>query len=350
MVKGEIGVMDLSFWRGKSVLVTGHTGFKGSWLVLMLSKLGARVSGVSDSIPTSPSLFMEGEIARHLINDWRIDIASKEISKVFSEQYDATFHLAAQPMVKQSYADPLETFRINTLGTANILEQLLRAERPSPVTIVVTTDKVYRNYEWEWGYRENDILGGYDPYSASKAAAELIVDSYRSSFYKKFKLGLASVRAGNVIGPGDYGSFRLIPDILRCRRNGDDLKLRFPNATRPWQFVLDPLFGYLMLAERMAMEPLKFSSAWNFGPLENGITVFEIAEYFKGSAGGFEISLEPSTDHEAGNLKLDSSKARELLGWRPKVADEKCFRYILEYDKSEKKISYLNQILEEYIG
>lgn len=342
-------VMNKEFWKNKNVLVTGHTGFKGSWLVLLLSKLGARISGVSDSIPTSPSLFEEARVDNHLELDCRMDIASPELAYVLTNSFDVVFHLAAQPMVKESYAEPMETFRVNTLGTVNLLDSVIKAQSPPSATVIITTDKVYANNEWEWGYRENDRLGGHDPYSASKAAAELVVNSYRDSFFLKLGLGLASARAGNVIGPGDYGKFRLIPDILRSRRLNDPLVLRFPESTRPWQHVLDPLTGYLMLAEKLHLDHQKYSSAYNFGPIENGKRVCEIVEHFKSTIGGFSVALEQSEQHEAGSLKLDSSKARKF-GWRPSVSESDCFDSIINYDISDDKYQFIDSFLEQYLN
>ncbi|MDA9657910.1 CDP-glucose 4,6-dehydratase [bacterium] len=341
--------MEKNFWKNKSVLVTGHTGFKGSWLVLLLSKLGAKISGVSNSVPTVPSMFEEVRVGKHLEYDHRIDITSPKLADVFTKSFDVVFHLAAQPMVKESYSAPMETFRVNTLGTVNLLEGVLRAQSPPSATVIITTDKVYASNEECLGYRESDKLGGHDPYSASKAAAELVVNSYRDSFFHKLGLGLASARAGNVIGPGDYGKFRLIPDILRSRRNGKELVIRFPSATRPWQHVLDPLMGYLMLAQMLHVDYYKYSTAFNFGPIANGKCVAEIVEHFKSTIGGFTEVYKSSSQHETGTLKLDSSKSMEYLGWRPHISEDECFDSIINYETAENKSYYVNSFLDEHL-
>ena len=253
------------FWRGKRVLLTGHTGFKGSWLALWLKRLGAKVTGIAIEPNTSPSLFELGDIQEGMISHY-CDIRNLTKLQILIEsvQPEIVFHLAAQPLVRASYKDPLDTFSTNIIGTANILDSLRKVES-CKVAVMVTTDKVYRNKEWLYPYRESDALGGYDPYSASKAASEIVISSYRDSFLAQQGLAVGSARAGNVIGGGDWSQDRLIPDAVRAWQAGVALEIRNPKATRPWQHVLEPLAGYLTLAYKLWNQP-ELVGAYNFGP------------------------------------------------------------------------------------
>jgi CDP-glucose 4,6-dehydratase len=314
------------FYAGTRVFVTGHTGFKGSWLSLWLRHLGARVYGYALEPPTEPSLYQLARIADVLESDARSNLSDPErIGRALDEaQPGVIFHLAAQPLVRASYSDPLETWATNLMGTANVLE----AARFTPsvrVIVIITTDKVYENREWPYPYRENDPLGGHDPYSASKAAAEIMTASYRACFFKKAErteTRVATARAGNVIGGGDWASDRLLPDCIRAFNAGIPVRLRNPDAVRPWQHVLDPLAGYLALAMRLAgTEGPQFAKAWNFGPdASSDATVGQIAEATARLWGGcarVEYLANGENLHEAGVLRLDSTQARTELDWKP---------------------------------
>ena len=314
-------------WRGRSVFVTGHTGFKGGWLALWLRQLGAKVHGYALGPPTDPSLFDVARIRSILASDTRADLADLSQLKqaIESVQPVVIFHLAAQPLVRESYRDPLGTFVTNVIGTAHVLE-VARAIDSVRAIVLITTDKVYDNREWEYPYREVDPLGGHDPYSASKAAAEIVAASYRASLFGEgtgHPARVATARAGNVIGGGDWARDRLLPDCLRAFAAGEPVHLRLPNAVRPWQHVLEPLAGYLRLAEQLlGADGARFASAWNFGPDASGdATVAEVAEaaaQFMGE--GAMVEYAPGTEHphEAGLLRLDSTRARTLLGWTPR--------------------------------
>ena len=310
-----------SFWKGKRVFLTGHTGFKGSWLTLWLKEMGAHVTGFSLPPPTSPSLFQLADVSAgitHIEGDIR-DLPLLK-SKMKNAEPEIVFHLAAQPLVRHSYRDPVETYSTNLMGTVNFLEAL-RACPEAKAAVVVTSDKCYENKEWHWGYRENEPMGGYDPYSCSKGCAELITSSYRKSFFSdKTSTQIATARAGNVIGGGDYAEDRLIPDLVRSMFERNPLEIRNPSAVRPWQHVLDPLSGYLMLAEALFKDGgQNFAEGWNFGPSDQDCTsvkyvVERFLEFSKNSAAEV-IFGATSVLHEAGLLKLDTSKARNSLGW-----------------------------------
>ena len=311
----------VKFYRGKRVLVTGDTGFKGSWLCLWLKELGAEVTGYAlppDQTPSHFDLLGLAKQIRHV--DGNI-LDTTSLARVFSAvQPEILFHLAAQPIVRLSYASPKETFDTNVGGSVNVLEQVRCCSSLRSV-IYVTSDKCYKNKEWIWGYRENDELGGHDPYSASKAAAEIVFVSYQSSFFQQREgFGAASVRAGNVIGGGDWAVDRIVPDCVRALRQGRPIELRFPAATRPWQHVLEPLSGYLLLGQRLWENPQAFAGAWNFGPGDEAIrTVEQLTRRFtevwgQGAITGTANTFKP---HEAGKLTLNCDKARQLLGWRP---------------------------------
>ena len=304
-------------YSGRRVLVTGHTGFKGSWLTLWLRELGADVFGAALSPSTSPSHWdlLELEIEESLIDIRDCDALSAALQ---AAQPEIVFHLAAQPLVRKSYRDPLETWSTNVMGTANLLETCRKTCSVRAI-VIVTTDKVYENNEWTWGYREIDRLGGHDPYSSSKAAAELVVDSYRKSFFHAPQAPLvASARAGNVIGGGDWSEDRLIPDLVRSIASGE-LEIRSPEATRPWQHVLDCLSGYLLLGQALLERKAGVAESWNFGPdLEGNRSVSEVLNALGGHWPELQWRVADNPEHhEAGYLYLESSKARARLGWRP---------------------------------
>lgn len=312
---------------GKRIFITGHTGFKGSWLTYVLYKMGAIIKGYSLPPVTSPSLYNEIEFSISIdsviadINDY--STLEKEI---LAFQPDYIFHLAAQPLVRQSYSDPLNTFSTNIIGTANILNVLTKLKKTC-ISIIVTTDKVYENYEWSFSYKETDRLGGFDPYSASKACAELVIQSYVQSFFNlsKFEFhqkAIVSVRAGNVIGGGDWSDDRLIPDIVKSIAENKNIIIRNPDSVRPWQHVLEPIFGYLKLGDALKNDPKKYCGAWNFGPSENdNLSVITMTKQAIDIFGKGNIELLTRTDqlHEAGTLKLDINKAINELGWKPRM-------------------------------
>lgn len=305
-------------YKGRRVLLTGHTGFKGSWLALWLKELGADITGLSLDPESSPNHW---DLLNLDIDDQRLDIRDGEqvIKLVERTKPEVVFHLAAQPLVRRSYVDPLTTWDSNVMGTANLLDACRRVDGVKAV-LVVTSDKCYENQEWCWGYKENDRLGGHDPYSASKAAAELLVSSYRRSYFDgKDSPLLASARAGNVIGGGDWSEDRLIPDLIRAVTDGVSLEIRSPAATRPWQHVLESLSGYLLLAQKLLQGERAFADAWNFGPGDSGN--MRVDQFLKSMASEWEElrwHVNQSTEmHEAGLLKLDSSKARSIMNWQP---------------------------------
>ena len=310
-----------SFWKGKSVFLTGHTGFKGGWLAMWLTHMGAKVYGYALNPPTENNFFSTtGLISRltgHTISDVR-DVSAL-VSAIQAAQPDVVLHLAAQPLVRYSYIDPVETYAVNVMGTVNLLEAVRKTESVKAV-VNVTTDKCYENREWVWPYRENEAMGGFDPYSSSKACSELVTAAYRRSFFESNKVSLASARAGNVIGGGDWAADRLIPDFLRALDEGLPLIIRSPQATRPWQHVLEPLSGYLALAQKLYEEGSSFADAWNFGPEETDAKpvqwiVEKLCSQILHASWQYDASPQP---HEANMLKLDSSKAKALLAWRPR--------------------------------
>lgn len=319
--------MNFSAYKGKRVFVTGHTGFKGSWLWAWLHQLGAVVRGYSLPPASSQSLFAQirgEEMGESIL----ADILHKEklAEAIVSFDPDFIFHLAAQPLVRLSYDIPVETFEVNAIGTANVLNAVRRVQKPCTV-VCITTDKVYENKEWHYPYRETDRLGGYDPYSASKSCAELVISSYRASYfntkqYPAHQKSIAVARAGNVIGGGDWAKDRIIPDIVNALKNGKAIPVRNPKSVRPWQHVLEPLAGYLQLGVKMLEEPIKFADAWNFGPFgEDNLTVEELVKlaidiWGEGEMQKMQLANAP---HEAGLLKLDISKTVNDLGWKPRM-------------------------------
>ncbi|ARK58755.1 CDP-glucose 4,6-dehydratase [Burkholderia pseudomallei] len=312
---------DARFWQARRVLVTGHTGFKGSWLSLWLQSLGAQVHGLALEPPSRPSLFETARVAQRMsstIGDIRdYDVVRRTIADCRPE---VVIHLAAQPLVRASYADPLSTYGTNVMGTANLLEALRRAGCARAV-VNVTTDKCYENRDWLWGYRENDALGGHDPYSSSKACSELVSSAYRRSFFAQGATALASARAGNVIGGGDWAAERLVPDVLAAFASDRPAVIRHPHAVRPWQHVLDSLSGYLRLAERLHADGQAWAEAWNFGPDDAQARTVEWVVSRMARIWGGDARWHPDSadhPHEAAQLKLDSSKAKARLGWRPR--------------------------------
>lgn len=310
------------FWRGKRVLLTGHTGFKGSWLAIWLHKLGAKVAGIGLPPTTTPSLFTLAEVEKvcesHFC-DIRDAFALSELIK--AARPEIVFHLAAQSLVRASYQEPLETFASNIMGTTHVLDALRGLDCVS-VAVMVTTDKVYRNNEWRYPYRENDALGGHDPYSASKAASEIVIASYRDAFLSSQGVAVASARAGNVIGGGDWSEDRLIPDAVRAWKTGQPLEIRSPHAIRPWQHVLEPLNGYLTLAQKLWQQP-ELAGAYNFGPqTDEAVTVRQVVELARKAYDHGEVNYGDGTEepHETDRLTLEIAKARISLGVTPKWA------------------------------
>lgn len=328
--------MTPAFWCGKRVFLTGHTGFKGSWLSLWLQSLGAEVTGYALHPPTKPSLFEIANVARgmtSIIADIR-DLPTLQ-QAMRASQPDLVIHMAAQPLVRLSYAEPVETYATNVMGTVHVLESARRASSVKAV-VAVTTDKCYENKEWLWGYREDEPMGGYDPYSNSKGCSELVISAYRSSFFKNEGIAVASARAGNVIGGGDWAADRLVPDILRAFEAKLPVVIRNPHSIRPWQHVLEPLSGYLMLAERLCRDGQAFAESWNFGPKEEDARPVKwIVEHMVRSWGNDvswqeDVSTQP---HEASYLKLDISKARNRLNWHPSLKLQDALELIIDWCK-----------------
>lgn len=329
--------MNPSFWRGKTVFLTGHTGFKGGWIAHWLYELGASVHGYSLEPPAQPKFFTETQLQKRLAQSTFGDIRdfAALTSALRQVKPDIIIHMAAQPLVRESYKTPVETFAANVMGTVN-LSEAARQVGTARAIVNITTDKCYENKEWLWPYRENDRLGGHDPYSASKACAEIAAAAYRNSFLEDANIHLASVRAGNVIGGGDWASDRLIPDFLRALDAGKTLTIRSPNAVRPWQHVLEPLSGYLLLAEKLYTEGSAFAEAWNFGPNdEDAKPVSWIVEKLCAQIPDARWETENAKQpHEAGLLKLDSGKAKTLLGWSPRWNLEAALNKTIEWHQA----------------
>jgi CDP-glucose 4,6-dehydratase len=335
---------EAAFWKGKRVFLTGNTGFKGAWLSIWLRELGAEVYGYALAPPTDPSLFALADLGKKT-NATIGDIRDRSaLSKAMGEAKPGLIiHMAAQPLVRLSYEEPIQTYETNVMGTANLLE----AARSCPgirSIVMITTDKCYDNKEWPWGYRENESLGGYDPYSSSKACSEIITAAYRNSFFnpkdygKKHQVAVATARAGNVIGGGDWAQDRLVPDIVRSIAEGKKVLIRSPSAIRPWQHVLEPLSGYLLLAQRLYEKGCEFAEAWNFGPYDSDARPVQwIVERLCSSwpgAKGYEIDKNPQP-HEATYLKLDCSKAISRLDWRPTWTLQKTLEKIVEWNLAQ---------------
>jgi len=353
--------MNKSFWKNKKVLITGDTGFKGSWMSLILSEAGAKIQGFSDSkfnqnIQLYNSLQLEA-----VSNTIDADIRDKQtVKKIFSKfQPDIVFHLAAQPLVRDSYIDPVTTYEVNVMGTINVLEAI-RESKSIKSAVMITTDKCYENSEWVWGYRENDPLGGHDPYSSSKACAEVLIKSYQKSFFNEINSspGVSSVRAGNVIGGGDFSKDRLIPDIYRSISKKSEIVLRNPLATRPWQHVLEPTSGYILVAEQLYNKGSADNDSWNFGPHISDIrSVKEIVELFC-SAWGIKPAINCHTNsiepHEAKSLSLDISKACLSLNWSPKWnverAIEETSRWYKSYNENKNVLRLCIDQIEEFFS
>lgn len=346
-----------NFYRGKRVLVTGHTGFKGSWLSIWLHELGAEVIGVAKEPMTDKDNYVLSGIGGKIKADLRADIRDSQRMKDLFQEYqpEIVFHLAAQPLVCLSYEIPVETYETNVMGTINILEAI-RITDSVKVGVMITTDKCYENKEQLWGYRENEPMGGYDPYSSSKGAAEIAIASWRRSFfnpeqYEKHGKSIASVRAGNVIGGGDWALDRIIPDCIRALESNKPIEIRNPKAIRPWQHVLEPLSGYMLLASKMWNEPTKYCEGWNFGPRAESITsVWKVAtkviENYNNRGELRDIS-DPDALHEARLLMLDISKAKFLLGWEPRMNINQCVALTIDWYKGYKQNSIYELCLNE---
>lgn len=346
-----------NFYKGKRVLVTGHTGFKGSWLSIWLHELGAEVVGVAKDPFTERDNFVLSGIGNKIKVDIRADIRDGEkMKEIFAEyQPEIVFHLAAQPLVRLSYDIPVETYETNVMGTINVMEAI-RATDSVKVGVMITTDKCYENKEQIWGYRENEPMGGYDPYSSSKGAAEIAISSWRRSFFnpadygKKHHVSLASVRAGNVIGGGDWALDRIIPDCIKAIESGEPIAIRNKKAVRPWQHVLEPLSGYMLLAQKMWENPTKYCEGWNFGPRAESIsTVWEVASKLIANYGKGELKdmSDPNAVHEANLLMLDISKAKFKLGWEPRMNIDQCAALVADWYKRYMTEDVYNLCIEE---
>jgi CDP-glucose 4,6-dehydratase len=336
------GLVDPSFWVGKSVFLTGHTGFKGGWLSLWLVSMGAKVTGYALAPNTNPNFFEVARVREGLSQSYIGDIRDLEkLQKAMSDaKPEVVIHMAAQPLVRYSYANPVETYATNVMGTVHVLESI-RSQGSVRAVVIVTTDKCYENKEWPWGYRENEPMGGYDPYSNSKGCAELVTSAYRQSYfslekYAQHKVAIASARAGNVIGGGDWSADRLVPDAIKAFEASQPLVIRNPLATRPWQHVLEPLSGYLVLSQALYREGVKFDGGWNFGPRdEDARSVQEVVNlliqnWHSDASWQQDKSEQP---HEAHALKLDCSKAKQYLNWVPKWNLEQAILNIAKWQK-----------------
>lgn len=349
--------MNAAFWRGKKVFLTGHTGFKGSWLSLWLQQLGAELTGYALVPPTNPSLFEVACVEKgmaSIIGDIRDGVALANAMR--QAEPEIVIHMAAQPLVRRSYVDPVETYSTNVMGTVLMLEAV--RQTPSVRAVVnVTTDKCYENKEWVWGYRESEPIGGFDPYSNSKGCSELVTAAYRNSFfnsarYSEHHVALATTRAGNVIGGGDWAEDRLIPDILAAFENSRPVVVRNPHATRPWQHVLEPLRGYLMLAEKLYTEGPAFAEAWNFGPHGDDAKpvewiVRQLAQKWSNGA-SWQID-EGDHPHEATYLKLDISKADHYLGWQPAMRLDHALGLIVDWARGKQAGADLRALTQAQI-
>ncbi len=360
-------MLEKNFWCGKKVFLTGHTGFKGSWLCLWLHYLGAKVTGYALSPPTKPNLFELCQ-AEQFITSIIADIKDREkLQKaMLAAEPEIIIHMAAQPLVREAYLNPVETYATNIMGTVHLLEAV-RVCKSVKAVVNVTTDKCYENMEWVWGYRENDALGGYDPYSASKACSELVTSSYRNSYfnpreYQVHGVGIASARAGNVIGGGDWAKDRLIPDCIRALTKGEKIIIRNPKAVRPWQHVLEPLGGYLLLAQKLYQASPQYTGAWNFGPNDDDAQTVEwIVKQIYTKLGQkniletneqlctFDIT-QGESPHEANYLKLDCSKAKSELGWSTKWNLEQALDKVIEWLEAYQENQDIKEVCFQQIG
>ena len=345
--------MKPDFWSGKRVFLTGHTGFKGGWLSLWLQSMGAEVHGYSLSPPTKTNFFSVAEVGKGMKSSVIADIRDADRLRFAMQavQPEIVFHLAAQPLVRYSYVQPVETYAVNVMGTVHLLEAV-RATPGVKAVVNVTTDKCYENREWVWGYRENESMGGFDPYSSSKGCAELVTSAYRRSFLESAGIALASARAGNVIGGGDWAADRLIPDFLRAMDAGKTLEIRSPQSTRPWQHVLEPLSGYLLLGEKLYVEGTLFAEGWNFGPADDDAQpvrwiVERLAEMRKDVKWQFNEMPQP---HEANYLKLDSSKAHTQLAWHPQWRLLTALKKTLEWHEAWRSAKNMKLVTMEQIA
>jgi CDP-glucose 4,6-dehydratase len=351
----ESVAMTPQFWRERRVMITGHTGFKGSWLSLWLQELQANLLGYA--LPAAEeSLFNLAKVAEGM-ESVHADIRDYDTlhAAIVRFRPEVVFHLAAQALVRRSYVEPIETFAVNVMGTVNLLEAVRRT-RVCRVVVNVTSDKCYENKEWAWGYREGDALGGHDPYSSSKGCAELATAAYRRSFFvtnEAEQVALATVRAGNVIGGGDFSVDRIIPDFMTAARNGTPLQIRNPDAVRPWQHVLEPVRGYLLLAEKLWANPVRYSDAWNFGPTADGLRpvrwiVEKLNEYCDGKVSwSIDGRARP---HEAQLLTLDSSRARLLLGWKPRWTLEQALQAVVNWHDAYARHDALREVVLRQIS
>ena len=346
-----------NFYKGKRVLITGHTGFKGSWIAIWLHELGAEVIGVANEPYSDKDNYVLSNIGSNIKADIREDIRNgKRMKEIFKEyQPEIVFHLAAQPLVRLSYDIPVETYETNVMGSINIMEAI-RATDSVKVAVMITTDKCYENKEQIWGYRENEPMGGYDPYSSSKGAAEIAISSWRRSFFnpndygKKHHVSIASVRAGNVIGGGDWALDRIIPDCIRAIENNKTIEIRSPKAIRPWQHVLEPLSGYMLLANKMWNSPTSYCEGWNFGPNTESIAnVWDVASKLISNYGKGQLKdvSDPNALHEAKLLMLDINKAKFKLGWEPRMNIDQCLEMVAEWYKRYKEENVYNLCIEQ---
>lgn len=345
------------FWTGKRVLLTGHTGFKGSWLSVWLQKMGATVAGYA--LPPAPgeSLFNLASVAEKMFESVYADIRDLTPLTDTIDRFrpEIVFHLAAQSLVRMSYLDPLHTYQVNVMGTVNLLEAV-RNSKSCRVVVVVTSDKCYENSEWAWAYRESDPLGGHDPYSSSKGCAELVTAAYRRSFFEAsdaMASAIATARAGNVIGGGDFSKDRLVPDLMAAALKGEPLRVRSPHAVRPWQHVLEPLCGYLLLSEKLWGNPERYAQSWNFGPHQDDARsvrwLVDRLSGFWGARVHWEVDAQPSP-HEAHFLTLDSAKARSMLGWKPRWTLERALQEVVEWYKAYEKREPIRDVVMQQIA
>jgi CDP-glucose 4,6-dehydratase len=350
--------MNADFWKSKKVFITGHTGFKGSWLCLWLERLGAEVTGFALEPPTEPNLFTlshAGSDMRSVVGDVRDGAALKRAMQ--EARPEIVIHMAAQTVVRTGYDNPFETYETNVMGTVNLFEAV-RATDTVRAVVNVTTDKCYENKEWEWAYRENEPLGGADPYSSSKACSELVTSAYRQSFFPAGRIaqapvGIATARAGNVLGGGDWTRSQLVPDIMRACMEHRTVLIRSPYAVRPWQFVLEPLRGYLTLAECAYENPAHFSESWNFGPADEDARPVQwiVDRLIRLWGGDAEWKLDTDVHpHEAGYLKLDSSKAKQHLGWQPRMHLGQTLEFVVEWYKAYYHMNDVRTLTEGHIS